>query len=98
MVRSLAALKQQNSNLSQVKVDEVFGFVCNIAPKVPSHNHVPKKGEGLDGWNGAVVHRRIAIVALTGQRATNNIHSPCRAVFSVKLLLDIRRYILKKGS
>lgn len=37
----LAALEYQDSNLSQIKVNEIIGFMRHVTPKVPSNNHVP---------------------------------------------------------
>ena len=39
---SLSALEKKNSDLPEVKVDEVLSFVCNITPKVPADNAVPR--------------------------------------------------------
>lgn len=37
----LAALEQQNSDLSKIKVNKVFCFVCDVASKVPAYDNVP---------------------------------------------------------
>ena len=37
----LTRFKQQNGYLTQVKVDEMFGFVCDVTAKVTANNAVP---------------------------------------------------------
>ena len=38
---NLSRFEKKNSNLSQIKVDEVLGLVCHVAAEVPSHDGMP---------------------------------------------------------
>ena len=39
----LTTFEEKDSNLTKVKVDEVFRFMSNIGPKVSSNNSMPVK-------------------------------------------------------
>jgi len=41
MSSMLAALEQKHCNLTKIKVDKVFSFVCHVASKVSANNYMP---------------------------------------------------------
>jgi hypothetical protein len=40
--RRLTGLEQEDRNLSEVKIDEMLGFMCDVASKVTSDNAVKR--------------------------------------------------------
>ena len=40
---NLPTLKQENCHLAEIKIYEVFCFVCYVASEVSSYNHMPKE-------------------------------------------------------
>jgi hypothetical protein len=65
MAALLTTLEEQNCNLSQVKVNEMFCFVRNVAPKISSDDNMP----GIDGAtvlvSETVIHRLDSLELLT---------------------------------
>uniref|UniRef100_A0A8C8W557 Dynein light chain n=1 Tax=Peromyscus maniculatus bairdii TaxID=230844 RepID=A0A8C8W557_PERMB len=95
----LTRFEQKNGHLTQVEVDEVFGFMCHITTEVPPHNAVPGgRTYAVPGPHLLDMGRNILLDVVLLQRLGRALHRVLLHLFRHVCIFDHRLPVAHGGS
>uniref|UniRef100_A0A8C0X0P3 Uncharacterized protein n=1 Tax=Castor canadensis TaxID=51338 RepID=A0A8C0X0P3_CASCN len=86
----LTRFEQKNGHLTQVEVDEVFGFMCHITTEVPPHDAVPEPSPTRAPPHLLDVGRNVLFYVILLQRLRSALHRVLLHLFRHVRVFDHR--------